>query len=305
MQKHKSVLLKEVLEILDIKNNQKYLDCTFGGGGHTRSFLEFNNTISVIGLDCDPEVSSYAQSVISDFGNRFLFYDLNYCNLDQIKEENFNGILFDLGVSSFQLDTRKRGFSFRKDAYLDLRMNPRTGISAADFLQTASSNLLIKAIRDFGEEIYWRRIVNAIQYFRGSKKLTSTISFSNLICNAIGSKAVAKSRIHPATKTFQGLRIAVNKELTCIQVGLQKAFKKLASGGTMIVISFHSLEDRLVKRFMRGIAGLPEHANDSRAKQEREILGKLIFNKPIQPKILEINENLRSRSAKLRALRKN
>ena len=217
--------------------------------------------------------------------------------------DEFDGVLMDLGISSFQLMEPNKGFSFRLDAPIDLRLDPRVGQSAADFLETASRESLVRAVREYGEERRWSRVVNAIIEARGSGELARTMSAAEVVSRAVGGSK-SRQRIHPATKTFQGIRIAINGELESLAMTLPKAFRALKVGGTLAVISFHSLEDRIVKRFMRKMAGRPEHRGDSSYQQERESCAELFQTKAIFPTRDEVERNPKSRSARLRVLRK-
>ena len=305
MVKHLPVLVREVLEVLTPKSGQMFLDCTFGGGGHSGAILEAVSDTSVVALDCDPEAVVRAEAFKGRYADRFKFYDENFAHLDMISENGFNGALFDLGTSSYQFDKDERGFSFRRPGPADMRMDTRTGISAAQFLETASKDKLITAIRIFGEEPSWRRVVDAIIRARGTGKLQYTESLADLVVQVVSGKRVGRrTRIHPATRTFQGIRIMINRELTNLEEALPKAFEKLAPAGALATISFHSHEDRIVKRYFRRMAGQPEHADDSTPKQFRVRRAHMLIRKPITPSEEEIRQNPRSRSAKLRAIRK-
>lgn len=304
-QKHIPVMLDEVLKYLDPKDGEMYLDCTFGGGGHTRAILEAGENTRVVALDCDPEAEKRTEPLKKEFGDRFKFYGINFGEVEKVEENGFSGALFDLGVSSFQLDEAERGFSFRFEGPLDMRMDPRVGVPASEFLNKASLRDLTIAIRDYGEEPMWHRVIESILRARNTDILEDTAKFAELVRNTVERVRRGKpSRIHPATKTFQGIRIKVNGELQSIESGLPGAFKKLKVGGTMVVISFHSLEDRIVKRFFRKMAGRPEHGGDNRVQDERVKCAELAFNRPLLPTEEEIARNPRSRSSKVRVITK-
>ncbi len=300
---HVPVLLNETRELFSARAGAKLLDATFGGGGHSRALLSENEATVVVAIDCDPEAVKRSQEIRKEFGERFRFYSMNFANLSDLEESEFDGVLFDFGLSSFQLDQPERGFSFRFDAPIDMRMNPEKGISAAEFLETCEEEALIRAVRTYGEEVKWRRVVNSIINARGTGRLQRTSSFAALIAEAIGPVRGQKA-IHPATRTFQGIRIEINGELDAIESALPIAFERLVPGGVLAAISFHSLEDRIVKRFCRRVSGRPEHANDSRTTDERTVQATMISTRPIFPTEEEIKMNPRSRSARMRAVRK-
>lgn len=301
---HVPVLLHETLELLAPRAGIKLMDGTFGGGGHTRAMLEAADDVEVVALDRDPAALPRAEVLKAEFGDRFRLHHINFGDLGDLEETGFHGILFDFGLSSFQLDTEERGFSFRYDAPVDMRMNPDEGISAAEFLETADEEALVRAVRNYGEENRWRRVVKAIIAARGTGALQRTQSLAALISEAVGPGPRGRKTVHPATRSFQGIRVEVNDELSAIERGLPAAFDRLLPGGVLAAISFHSLEDRIVKRFCRRMAGRPEHARDNRTQDEREVLGTMISTRPISPTEAEISTNPRSRSARMRALRK-
>ena len=300
---HKPVLYRETIEFLAPHGGGYYLDCTFGGGGHTRLILDAAET-KVLALDQDPDAAQRAKEFEAQYGERFEFQSKNFADIDRIEEGPFDGILFDFGVSSFQLDQADRGFSFRSDVPLDMRMNPESGQpSAEEWLAKASRPELIEAIKDYGEEKNWRRIVDAVIEARAKTPLHTTTALSELILSCIPAKQRYASKIHPATKAFQGIRIAVNNEIEAIEKGLPAAFERLKPNGRLCVISFHSLEDRIAKNLFRQWAGRPA-PGDNRPQDMRQRRASLLTRRPTQASDREIAANSRSRSAKLRALRK-
>ena len=301
---HQPVLLREVLEFLEPRADGRYLDCTFGGGGHTRAVLDSAPGVQVIAMDCDPEAQGRADVVREQYPGRFSLIDRDFGRLGELPLRGFDGALFDLGVSSFQLDDPGRGFSFRADAGVDMRMDPRKGVPASAWLETATEEMLIRAIRDYGEEKNWRRVVRAILAFRGTGSLARMQPLVELISGAIPERERRTARIHPATRSFQGIRIAVNDEIGALERALPAAFERLSPGGVLCVVSFHSLEDRPVKRWLRRWCGLPEDASDGTPQDLRIRLAEPLTRRPVIPGDAEIEANPRSRSAKLRAIRK-
>jgi 16S rRNA (cytosine1402-N4)-methyltransferase len=298
---HRPVLLDAVVKWLQPDRGGKFLDCTFGGGGHSKALLTANESNFIYAVDCDPEAKKRAQEFSLCHAN-FRFYRMNFSEIQCLQFPPLDGILMDLGLSSFQLDCDWRGFSFKHHVQLDMRMDPDRGISAAEFLRTAPEHDLITAIRDYGEEEQWKKIVHAIVESRPNKGAFYADTFAKIVANY---SAKGGSRgIHPATKTFQGIRIFINDELRALEMALPIMFDNLAIGGRLAVISFHSLEDRIVKKFFNRMAGKAIDRFDSRAKQDRVALGNILTKKPLSPDDAEIGDNPRSRSAKLRVLEK-
>jgi 16S rRNA (cytosine1402-N4)-methyltransferase len=283
---HVPVLSSAALEYLGIRPQGVYLDATFGAGGHARAILAKLHGGRLFALDADPHAAAYA-SAIADPALEFVH--ANFRDLDRVAAERkfphfFDGVLFDLGVSSMQFDDPRRGFSATKDAPLDMRMNPYAGRSAFDVLSTATERELADIFHAYGEERSARRVARAIVMRRRSGTLPmTTVDFARFVAGVV-QRPGRRERIHPATRIFQALRIAVNDELEALHEGLSAAVGRLRSGGRVVAISFHSLEDRIVKQMLR---------SDDRI----EVLTK----KPITPSADEIAANPRARSAKLRA----
>jgi S-adenosyl-methyltransferase MraW len=302
MEGHIPVLKKPILEAFRNVSGL-LLDGTFGGGGHTEALLEQNSSLNVTGLDVDPEAQVRAESLKQQFPRRFEFYPLNFSELEQL-HKTFDGVLLDLGVSSFQLDNADRGFSFIKEGPLDMRMNPNSGIPASHFLKTATSEELTKAIRDYGEEPHWKFVVKSILNARETETWETTTEFVAFLLENTPLMHSKKRGIHPATRVFQGIRIAVNDELNHLEKGLTAAFNALNKAGILAVISFHSLEDRIVKQHFYEWCGRSTNRLDEQPRQLKTISAELLARKPIVATDEEVRVNPRARSAKLRILRK-
>jgi 16S rRNA (cytosine1402-N4)-methyltransferase len=275
---HIPVLPKEVIEGLHIKAGGHYLDATVGGGGHTKLILESGLDVKVTAFDQDEDALAAAKKELVEYGERIEFIHTNFATYNYPKNQ-FDGILADLGVSSHHLDTAARGFSFRNEGSLDMRMNQQQPLTAADVINDWQEADLVEIFFKYGEERLSRRIVRRIIQRR---PFQTTTELANAIASAVPPK-YRYARIHPATRVFQALRIAVNDELGALATFLEKAPSALAPDGRLVVISFHSLEDRLVKHSLR----------------DSELL-QVITKKPIIAQEEEIIENARSRSAKLR-----
>ncbi|MFN3918832.1 MAG: 16S rRNA (cytosine(1402)-N(4))-methyltransferase RsmH [Methylohalobius sp.] len=297
---HQPVMLEEALAGLAIREDGRYVDCTFGRGGHSRAILDrLGPSGRLIALDKDPEAIASPQAERLAQDERFALIHADFSRLGEIIEAmgyrgKVDGVLLDLGVSSPQLDNPQRGFAFRHDGPLDMRMDPSTGISAADWLAHASEQEIADVLWRYGEERFARRIARAIVKARVTEPLTRTRQLAQLIERSV---PYFERHKHPATRTFQALRIHINRELDCLEAALKQAVEILAPGGRLVTIAFHSLEDRIVKRFIRNQSqgaplpkGWPLPPSPSRLKA----LGKK------RPGALELALNPRARSAVLR-----
>lgn len=302
---HEPVLSAEVIAGLSLKPDGVYVDCTLGGAGHSYQILQAAPTATLIGIDQDPSALAAAKQRLADYQAQVKYVHNNFRNLDTILHElaisEVDGILMDIGVSSWQLDAGERGFSYQQDAELDMRMDPNNPISAQELVNTLSGAELTKIIGEYGEERWAKRIAEFIVAARKEKPIRTTGELVSIIKAAIPKK-VRESGPHPARRTFQGLRIAVNDELQALEDALDKAVQVLKPGGRLCVITFHSLEDRITKNFFRKMSGaecscppgLPICVCDNQAQV------KVITGKPIVPSALELSNNPRARSAKLR-----
>lgn len=302
---HKPVLLDETIDHLFTKEDGVYVDCTLGAGGHSEAILKRSNSSHVIGIDQDKEALAAASQRLAPFGERAFFVWRNFRKLDEILEEigvsEVDGILMDLGISSPQLDHSERGFSYQQDAPLDMRMDRDSQeLTAYEIVNTWTEEALSEIIFCYGEERWAKRIAQFILESRGKAPIETTGQLVSVIKAAIPKK-VREEGHHPGKKTFQALRIAVNDELNIIAPTMEKAAKHLKVGGRLAVISFHSLEDRIVKESLKYMAKdciCPPHQIVCTCDKEKMI--KIITRKPVVASEQELEENPRARSAKLR-----
>lgn len=300
---HVPVLLNEVLEAMNLKNGGVYLDCTFGAGGYSKAMLACCNC-EVIGVDRDPNVKHIADEVAASYPNRFKFWNTDFAAIESLGFPKLDGVVMDIGVSSMQIDDPVRGFSFQKDGPLDMRMDPQIPLSAADVVNQFEAEELANIIYNLGDERFSRRIAGAIILQRQKKNFATTLELAECVKSAVGRY---NDQIHPATRTFQALRIFVNDELNQLQNALKAAKNILWPGGRLVVVTFHSGEDRLVKHYFNELAG--KKAKTGYLPFGEGIVSdkanfKLVYKKAIQPSATEVRANQRARSAKLRAIEK-
>lgn len=301
---HAPVMHREVIEQMNIRADGLYVDGTYGRGGHARSILErLGEQGRLIVLDKDPEAIRSAQSSLGEDLRVRIVHD-GYEHLPELLAElglceQVDGVLLDLGVSSPQLDDASRGFSFQKSGPLDMRMNPREGESAAEWLQNADESTIAKVLWEYGEERYSRRIARKIVETRAARPIRDTASLSSLIAGCIPHREQKK---HPATRSFQAIRIYINRELEHLGELLEAIFSILKVGGRLLVISFHSLEDRIVKRFFKAQSSKPKVPRGL-PLPESELISAIrmkVIGKAFRPGAKELDENPRARSAVLR-----
>lgn len=303
--KHVSVLLDETIDGLNINPDGIYVDGTLGGGGHSYQICKrLSPKGRLIGIDQDGEALEAARERLKEFEDKITLVRSNYCEIGTILKDlgvtKVDGIVLDLGVSSYQLDNLERGFSYKSDAPLDMRMDQRQGKTAAEVVNNYSENDLFRIIRDYGEDKFAKNIAKHIVTARKEAPLQTTAQLSEVIKRAIPMKIQAKGG-HPAKKTFQAIRIEVNRELSVLKDSLDKMVECLNPGGRICIITFHSLEDRIVKAKFR------ENENPCTCPPNfpvcvcgKEPKGKVITRKPIIPTEQEMSENKRSKSSKLR-----
>ena len=293
---HIPVLLEETIATLNPQASGLYLDCTLGGGGHSEAILNADSKCRLIGLDRDPDAIKAATKRLNPYKERVRLVHTTYAHYLSEIETTFNGILLDVGVSSHQLDTPQRGFSFQHDGPLDMRMNPENGLSASEWIDRIELKKLTEILFKFGEEPRARQIARAIIEGRPWQ---TTKALADCVARASGYK---NSKTHPATRTFQAIRIAINNELDELLSGLTDALKRLAPNGILAVISFHSLEDRIVKRMLRSAAGY-NAPKDIYGHPVNPPYGTLIHRKGLDGARYD-SHNPRARSARLRAFQR-
>jgi 16S rRNA (cytosine1402-N4)-methyltransferase len=307
---HKSVMIKEIISFLPLTKSINVIDATFGGGGYSKTILEKFNVNQLLAIDRDPISKIFAKEIKSKFSNFILIND-KFSKIEEIvnntkfKDKKFDIILFDIGTSSNQIDNAQRGFSFNKSGPLDMRMGS-SDKNAYDIINKYEEKNLADIIYQYGEERYSRVIAKEIVKTRKIKFISDTIELSNIIKKCFPKKNQLKNKIHPATKTFQAIRIYVNDELNELKTSLEKTLKILNKDGLILVVSFQSLEDRIVKDFFNHNSGKrwrsSRHYPELPDKLATQL--KIITKKPILPSASEILENPRSRSAKLRVAQK-
>jgi 16S rRNA (cytosine1402-N4)-methyltransferase len=298
---HRPVMVEEAMELLAVKPGGRYCDATVGAGGHARAILERSAPEGrLLGIDRDPEALAHCREALSEFGERLALSHGNFADTCAITRElewqPVDGVVADLGVSSHQLDTAGRGFSFGAEGPLDMRMDPAERQTAARLIARASEQQLAQIIRDFGEERRCRRLARAIKQAQRAGKLDTTKDLSDVVCRTLGYR---RGKIHPATRVFQALRIAVNDELGALRRFLATVFDAVRPGGVVVVIAFHSLEDREVKQAFARLA----QPRDVNGRGGQPLVG-LLTRKPLRPSSEEARLNPRARSARLRAAEK-
>jgi len=299
--KHHPVMLNQILSIISPQHGGMFIDCTFGGGGYTRAILKFPNT-KVIAIDRDEIAKKLAHNISKEFPNRFQFFQNKFSYLSEIVESHHNprAIIFDLGLSSFQISDIKRGFSFKTEGPLNMEMGINR-CSVFDVVNKLSKDDLAKIIKILGEEKDAKHVANEIIKYRDKKPIKKSSELTNIIKKA--KKNYNNFKKDPSTKTFQALRIFVNKELTELVEGLFSATKLLKNNGILIIVNFHSLEDRIVKNFFQFYSSFNKNPSRYFPKlnnQKNLDLFKKLTKKALRPEQKEIYKNVRSRSAKLR-----
>ena len=304
---HEPVMLKEVMDSLIVSKTGVYVDGTVGGAGHSYAILKETDAF-LVGIDCDEQALHFAESRLAEFGSRKVLIKGNFADLSKVLEdlnvEKVDGVLLDLGVSSHQLNTAQRGFSFNQQARLDMRMDRSLKQSAYDIVNSFAQNELENIIKFYGEEKMASRIARTISKKRQLSPIETTTELAAIVASCMPAK-LKWQKIHPATRTFQAIRIAVNNELDNIKPAINAAVEALKPGGRLCVISFHSLEDRIVKNEFRALSGICVCPKDIPfCVCQREAKLKNITRKALMPAAEEIEANPRARSAKLRVTRR-
>ena len=299
---HIPVLTKEILNYLNLKKGGVYIDCTVGGGGHSKAILEkiYPHGL-LIGIDQDIEAINAAKEELKTYLDKVTLIKGNFKNLEKIlpdiKIKTVSGIIFDLGVSFHQLKEKERGFSFKEDSHLDMRMDLNQEFNAYILINSYSENDLVEIFEKYGEERFSKRIARLITIERKKERINTTKQLADLVIRSLPrTKKRHTWRIHPATRIFQAIRIEVNQELKALEKGLNQAIRALEDKGRICVISYHSLEDRIVKHLFKEV--------EREGKGQKNYGLKIITKKPIRPSSEEIRENPKARSAKLRVAEK-
>ena len=304
--KHIPVLLEEALHYLNIHDKGVYIDCTLGGGGHSEAILKRIPQGHLYAFDQDPFAVTQAREKLIKVADNFTIIETNFKNIKSALHAHdvahVDGVLYDLGVSSFHFDDPERGFSYNHNATLDMRMDPAQPLTAATIVNDYSPGELKRVLMQYGEEKYATNIIHHILKQRQLKPIQTTFELVDIIKQSLPQK-VLKQKGHPAKKTFQALRIEVNKELDVLSESLDHALNMLAPNGRLVVISFHSLEDRIVKQLFKKYTTV-DHPKELLTMPEETPDFELLHRKVIIPKILEITQNQRAHSAKLRAIKK-
>lgn len=305
---HKSVLLQETIDGLQVKPDGIYVDGTLGGGGHAYEVCKQLTTGHFYGIDQDGDAIQAAGERLQEFGEKVTLLRSNYCHMKSLLQEQkvsgVDGIVLDLGVSSYQLDTVERGFSYKFDTVLDMRMDDRQSITAKDIVNTYSEMELFRIIKEYGEDQFAKNIAKHIVKSRLEKEIETTFELNEIIKNAIPAKM--RMNGHPSKKTFQAIRIECNRELDVLRDTLEDMISLVNPGGRLCIITFHSLEDRIVKlAFKKAENPCVCPPDFPVCVCGRKSMGKVVNRKPILPTEEELNENRRSKSAKLRVFEKN
>ena len=303
---HVPVLLQEVITALSLQEGGLYVDATFGAGGYSQGILS-NKDCNLVAVDRDPSVIEFVHKMEAEYLEKFQFISGEFGNIKNLinfyVEKPIDGIVFDIGVSSMQLDQQLRGFSFSKDAPLDMRMDTRKELTAHDIVNSYDEKSLANLLFNYGGEKKSRRIAAAMLEKRAEKPIETTIELANIIKAAVGKY---NDTIHPATRSFQAIRMQVNDEIGQLQSGLEGAAQILKPNGVMVVVTFHSVEDKVVKDYFKKLAGIKVNANRHLPTDSdlEPVNYELVYKKVITADAKELKSNPRARSAKLRAIRR-